>query len=147
MHIGWTPHLSDLALLKLLVADATIVILVIGRLVRPMRRWRRYGRRKPVLHPQGRAAAGPVSISGLKLRLSLIYDKGPRRYLRPVALYAATGHRGADGRVVLDLLHTVCLTQHQPRTFRVDRILAATDMRGTEIRDLSGWVMAMVGDD
>jgi hypothetical protein len=75
--------------------------------------------------------------------MHLVYAKGPRRP-RPVTLYAARGHRGADGKVALDLLHAVCHVQHKPRTFRVDRIVAATDTHGMGIRDLSAWVLAVV---
>ena len=148
MHTYWmTPHLSYSAMAQLLMFGAIIAIAAIGRLIRSTGRWLRlgYGRGGPVLlQSNGPTAPGPISVSGLKLRLRLIYDRGPRR-LRPVALYAVSGHRKADGKIVLDLLHAVCLIQHKPRTFRVDRIVAATDAQGTAIGDLSAWVLATMG--
>jgi len=148
MHIDWMmPHPGYAALLRLVAFGMITIVAAIGLAGRSIRQWLGivYRRRGPVLlQPQDPGAPGPISVSGLKLRLRLVYDRGPRR-LRPVTVYAASGHRGADGRIVVDLLHTVCLTLHKPRTFRVDRILAATDTHGVVIRDVSAWVLDVVG--
>jgi hypothetical protein len=146
MQIDWmTPHVTG-STLRRLAFSATAVAVAVRLFVSLIRRWPRLERRQPdpvLLRTRGSIAPGPVSISGLKLRMRLIYDRGPMRAPRPVTLYAASGHRGMDGKVALDLLHAFCHTQHQPRTFRVDRIVAATDAHGTGIRDLSAWVLAV----
>jgi hypothetical protein len=100
--------------------------------------------RPAIVQPRGPAAPGPISIRGLKIKMRLVYARGPKRYARRVTVYAATGHRRADGRLTLELLHTFCHLRHAPRTFRVDRIITAADDNSIVIRDLTAWVLAAV---
>lgn len=124
---------------------AFLFVVLAGWFIRLTRRWARSRRRGPILvQPNGPVAPGPIKISGLWVRIRLVYANSPRR-CRRVTLYAVAGHRGADGRITLELLQTVCHSLHAPRSFRVDRIISATNMRGEPIHNLSAWVMAVVG--
>ena len=110
------------------------------------RRFRAARGRPIVLQPNGPSAPGPVSLRGLRMKMQLVYERGFGRRPRPVTLYAATGRRGADGRVRLDRLHAFCHVRRGPRTFRVDRIIAAADRNGVVIPDLTAWIMTAIGE-
>ena len=133
------------ALTLALISTILVAVAVAGMCLQRASHRRGFGAAQSgptILAPNGPTAPGPVSIRGLGLKMQLVYERGFRRYPRPVTVYGASGRRGADGRVRLERLHAICHVKRAPRTFRIDRIVTAADARSVIIRDLNAWVLA-----
>jgi len=89
---------------------------------------------------------GPVSLSGLNVKMSIVYGEHDDPEVRPITLNGATGYRGADGAITLDEMQAYCHLHHRPCTFRVDRIVSTADGDGVVIPDLAAWVLAAAGN-